>query len=717
MNIPGFVRSLGRLLPRSRPIHAPAVESSDGTPPDAAMADWFHLLLDALPYMVGFFDLQGRVLRMNVHAARLLGFGSADELLANTETSLDLVAPSDRERASMELPAFLQRGSMGPFEVELVRRDGTVFPAEIDAAVVRDPSGRAVGILGLARDITARQQTQTMLREYAERLSILAPTVAELANAATPETAYSMLARRLQDLTEALMVGVSTYDPATNTVTIRVISDWDRHQPLLERLIGGNPLNIPLPLTEDARQQVRTGRLHDVPGFHALMFQRIPEQVAKTVEQVLGIGQIHSIGLVKDEQILGLASILMPRGRAIIFPEIVETLVRQSTSQLLRQSAEQSLRESEERFRNLFHEIGDAFILLDAALCVVDYHDTPLGLLGFCREDVMGRALDASLPNLIRGEPTLMEDLQGVLQMGASRSYARLRYAMDEGAKPVVYLDLTAYAVRIGGRPHVALLCRDVSTRVSLEAELQQAQRQATFARMASGVAHDLGGLLAIIRASAEFVAGSLPEGSPEREQADHIQDAVERGDALRRQMLGISRTGSAPFEIIDLNHVIQDALGLLRALVGSGIHLEFRPDVRPIYLWGDQGHIVRILMNLADNARDAMPQGGSIIIETRAEQLEAERAQAWDMEAGTCALLTVRDTGAGMSQETLRRIFEPFFSTKTREQHTGLGLILVADIVKQHKGRIDVQSAPGVGTSFALYFPAIDVSDVDLEQ
>ena len=717
MDLSSFVRKMGRLFTRSHPTTTLDGASAATDDASSAIGLWFRRLVEAVPDTLAYSDLQGNLLMVNTHAARLHGYDSPAEMIAEAKTILGLVAPSDRARAGALVAAFLRQGSMEPSEFEFVRRDGSTFPAEISAAVVRDQGGAPIGILGLARDISAHRQAQGELREYASKVSILAQTAAHLAGASSSEEAYAMLADRLRELTEALMVGVSTYDAATETITTRVISGLDRYRSLLEPLFGGSPEGAAYPLSNGARQQVQTGQLHDVPSFYDLMLGRVPEPVAKNIEQAMGIGRIYSIGLVKDEQILGLASILMPAGKALPYPEIVETLARQSTGRLLRQAAEQSVRESEERFRTLFQEIGDAFILLDAGLVVVDCHDSPQGLLNFCRERLIGQPLDIGLADLAAEEPALMEGLREVLGTGISHTYTRVRYAATGAGGAAVYLDLMAYAVRLGRQPHVALLCRDVSARVAMEAELARSRSQALPSHFIEALSHDGGKLLAVSRAGAELVSASLPPDSPEQEALKSILSAVEQGDLIRRQMVNMSRLEPMPFEILDLNHLVEQTVGLLRTLAGSGIRVEFHPAPQPIYLWGDEGSLLRTLLNLVDNARDAMPKGGSLTIETRSEVLGADRAREWQMEAGICAVLTVRDTGTGISRENLGRLFEPFFSTKPRKEHSGLGLSIIAEVANRHKGHIEVQSALGEGTSVAIYLPAIDASDLELDQ
>lgn len=713
MDIASIFRKLKGLLPGSGLASGPVRPLAGVALSEQEVAEWFHSLFDALPDTVGLMDVQGRLVMENASGARLYGYDSPEQMVAEAKSVLGLLAPSDRERNAAELAALLERGSMGPKEFEFVRRDGSTFPAEVTAAVIRDSDSQPVGILGLVRDTSRRRRAQEMLRAYADKIELLAQTAMQLTDPPSPADAYQLLADRLRQLSDALIVAVSTYDSRTGLGKVRVVSGADHYQAMVQRVLGGSPMGLTFPLSEEARRMVETGRLHDVPSLYALAFGLVPEDAATMVEEAIGVGQIHSIGLVKDKQILGLAGIIMPRGQSIPFPAIVETLARQSTGLLLRQLAEQSLRESEQRFRTLFQEIGDAFVLLDGELRVVDCHDTPQGLLQFCRERLVGQRLNECLPELARAEPALMDDLRQVLLTGASRTYTRVHYLSADAASPI-YLDLTAYAVRLGGQPHVALLCRDVSARVSLEAQLLQAQSHASYARIVSGLIHDVGGLLAVIRAAADLMADVARDDSLAQDAIGGIQSAVERLDDLRRRMVNLGRAETAPLEILDLNDAVREAMVLLHHLVEGNVRLEFLPAKQSILLWGDEARIVRVLVNLADNALDAMPDGGSLTIETRLGELDAERAKDWGMEAGLCALLMVRDTGTGISRDNLGRLFDPFFSTKARERHSGLGLSTVAEIVKEHKGHIEVQSVLGEGTTFTIYFPALDTSDLE---
>ena len=716
--ISSLVQRLRRLLPRPQPINTSHAASPDRNSPLLGTEGWFQRLVEAIPGTLAFSDLNGNLLMVNAHAVKLHGYSSSEQLISEAKTILGLVAPADRERALGQVAAFMQHGEMEPAEFYFVRRDGVTFPAEINATLVRDEDGQPLGILGLARDVTDRKRHQARWIEHTRRLSILGEAAAHISGAASPEDAYTRLATSLQDLTQALLVSVSTYDSTGRTISVRALSDVERYRSLLGLLPSDYSMqNNTYTLSDEAREFVRTGRLHLVPSLHALLLGRVPESMAQAAEQAAGIGRIYSVGLVRGERILGLASILMPQNKDIDFPGIVETLARQSTSLLLRQAAEQSLRESEERFRTLFQEIGDGFILLDDALRVVDCHDTPFGLLGFCTDQVIGQSLDRSFPALVREEPDLMDGLREVLCKGESRTYTRVRYAPAEAAGPVSHLDLMAYLVRLGGQPHVALLCRDVSSRVAMEAQLLLSQGQATLEHLLAGLSHDMGKLLAVARASAELVSAKLPLDSPEQEALASILGSVDQGDLLRRRMVSMSRAESVPFEIIDLHHVIQPLIGLFRTLVGSGVWLDFHPSAQSVFLWGDEGHILRALLNLVDNAHEAMPQGGTLAIETYLQPLEAERAQAWGIPAGFYALLRVRDTGIGVSPDNLVRLFDPFFTTKPRQEHSGLGLSTVDAIVKAHKGHIDVQSALGEGTTFTIYLPAIDTSHLDPEQ
>ena len=249
----------------------------------------------------------------------------------------------------------------------------------------------------------------------------------------------------------------------------------------------------------------------------------------------------------------------------------------------------------------------------------------------------------------------------------------------------------------------------DISERVKLEHQMQAAQRMEAVGRLAGGVAHDFNNILTIIQSYAGFLRASVPEES--RGDADIILDVTKRASKLTNQLLAFSRKQVQRLEVIDLNEAISAMGAMLPRLIGEDIALNTKlsENVHPVR--ADPTQIEQIVMNLAVNARDAMPNGGRLTIETLNADLDGEYPvhREVKMPPGRYVMLAVNDSGLGMDAETQRHIFEPFFSTKSRDRGTGLGLSTVYGIVKQSGGFIWVYSEPGRGTVFKIYLPAVD--------
>jgi PAS domain S-box-containing protein len=269
--------------------------------------------------------------------------------------------------------------------------------------------------------------------------------------------------------------------------------------------------------------------------------------------------------------------------------------------------------------------------------------------------------------------------------------------------------------VHLRGRPVLAkngqleiveAVVEDITERKRLEHQLLQAQKMETVGQLAGGIAHDFNNLLTAILGYGDLLLDEMQPGDPRREDLGEIRRAAERAAALTRQLLAFSRQQILRPIAMDLNAVISGLALMIRRLIGEHIHVALRlePDLKPIL--ADPGQIEQVIVNLAVNARDAMPGGGSIIFETQATLVNDLDARLMDLRPGRYALLGVTDSGVGMTPEVLAHIFEPFFTTKDAGKGTGLGLATVYGIVKQSNGHVAVVSTPGEGTTFSLYFP-----------
>jgi signal transduction histidine kinase len=226
-----------------------------------------------------------------------------------------------------------------------------------------------------------------------------------------------------------------------------------------------------------------------------------------------------------------------------------------------------------------------------------------------------------------------------------------------------------------------------------------------TVGRLASGVVHDFNNLLTVLTGYGELLLGALPGIHPARQYAEEILRAVERGASVTRQLLSFSRKQAPQAVVLDLNEVVLRAGQLLRPLIGEHVELRHELSARPCPVEADAGQLEQVIVNLAVNARDAMPGGGRLTLRT-ANGPAAAPAGNGDAPAGGWVLLAVSDTGMGMDEPTRARIFEPFFTTKEPGKGTGLGLATVQGIVAQSGGRIVVHSDPGRGTTFNVYLP-----------
>jgi len=306
------------------------------------------------------------------------------------------------------------------------------------------------------------------------------------------------------------------------------------------------------------------------------------------------------------------------------------------------------------------------------------------------------------------------EDLEIVQQALASLAYqaeaqATLRYRHADGSWR--WIETRWHRIRQYGGASVLVVGRDVTEERRLETRLRQIQKLNSIGRLAAGVAHDFHNVMTAINGYAALALLALPLTSDIRADLEEIQRATARANSLTDQLLGFARRAITPPRLIDLNELIADLARLLRRLIGEDIELLIVPTADHPLVQADPGQIEQVLMNLAVNARDAMPFGGQLIIETCCVSLDkAPGRPGAEAGSGRYVVLTVRDTGIGMELQTQTRIFEPFFTTKPIGSGTGLGLAICDEIIQLHGGWMSVQSEPGEGATFSIYLPqAVD--------
>jgi PAS domain S-box-containing protein len=320
-------------------------------------------------------------------------------------------------------------------------------------------------------------------------------------------------------------------------------------------------------------------------------------------------------------------------------------------------------------------------------------------LTGYAREEL--RVLD---PAWIVSQEYLdvVADVIGQGRAALPRGFRAEMMQRNGGRVPV---EVQARVITEGSRVlGVTTIVRDMSERDRLEGELRQAQKMEAVGRLATGIAHDFNNLITVLLGYSDELIEQLPAQSEWRRAAVEIRRAAERASGLTQQLLAFSRRQASVEQIIDINLTVANMEDLLRRLLGPDVKLEFSLEPSLGHIHADPAQIGQVVMNLAVNARDAMPKGGTLSVETANVDLGDEHL---DVIPGPHVLLAVRDTGVGMSPEVRKQLFEPFFTTKGG-QGTGIGLSMVQAIVRQSSGHVTVESEEGQGTVFRLYFPRV---------
>jgi two-component system, cell cycle sensor histidine kinase and response regulator CckA len=359
-----------------------------------------------------------------------------------------------------------------------------------------------------------------------------------------------------------------------------------------------------------------------------------------------------------------------------------------------RRRAEAGRHESEERLRQIFEHVSDALFIADDAGNIHDANPAACELTGMSLEALRDVKLGSVLPEIAQLE----------IKEGHARQLPAAPAQTPSSAHRSRVLDIEAAAFAPGVLVYTV---RDLTNQTRLEEQLAQSQKMDAIGQLAGGIAHDFNNLLTVIMSYGSLLLSDLDEGDPRRDDAQEIANAASRASGLTHQLLAFSRKQILEPRLMSVNDVVNGVEKLLRRLIGEDIELATTLESDLYSINADPGQLEQVLINLAVNSRDAMPDGGRLHITTANTFLSAEHGgRQLSASPGQYIMLAVSDTGMGMSREVQRRMFEPFFTTKGQGKGTGLGLATVYGIIKQSGGDVWIYSEPGKGTTFKVYFP-----------
>lgn len=399
-------------------------------------------------------------------------------------------------------------------------------------------------------------------------------------------------------------------------------------------------------------------------------------------------------------------SVVLSAIRDISDRQRIERELRRVSEEMHRQTAEQ-LGEYRARLASIIDSSDDAIIAKTLDGTVTAWNRGAERIYGYTAEEMIGKNISTLVP---ADRPDEISGILAKVSRGESTEHYESVRVTKDGRRLNVSITVSPLRDTSGEIIGASAIARDITAQRRVEDQLRQSQKLEAVGRLAGGVAHDFNNVLGIINACAEFLRDRIDAGSESATYIENIRKATERGAALTRQLLAFSRRQVVKPVLLDVNERLKEIIKLLRPLMGDDVEIVVTQRAQSAVIEADPGQLDQIVLNLAVNARDAMPRGGKFVLETDVVEFDqhfADRHQP--LAPGKYVMLAVSDTGVGMDQSTLSRIFEPFFTTKEQGKGTGLGLATVYGIAQQAGGHIWVYSEPGHGTTFKLYLPSAE--------
>jgi len=447
---------------------------------------------------------------------------------------------------------------------------------------------------------------------------------------------------------------------------------------------------------------------YSLPGFDGFTALKIARQRSPRIPFIIVSGTLGEETAIDSLQ-AGATDYVLKHRLERLAPAARRAL-NEAEERLRRNQAEEALQNEQQFLRAILDRVEAGIVACDSAGVVTLFNRAARSMHGLSEKSGMPdrwpQDNDLYQPD---GKTLLKHDespLQRALQGEAVRN-AELLIIPKSGPSRTVLTSGQPIVDAQGRKRGAVIALQDITERKLLESQLRQAQKMEAIGLLAGGVAHDFNNLLNVILGYSEMVLTDLPTDNPHRPRIEQVRKAGERAASLTRQLLAFSRKQVLQPRVLDLNTLLVEMEKMLRRLIAEDIEFTIRAQPGALRIKADPGQVEQVAMNLVVNARDAMPQGGRLTIETGSVELDERFARDHPgARPGAYVRLAISDTGCGMTSEIQARIFEPFFTTKEAGKGTGMGLATVYGIIKQSGGYIDVQSEPGHGTTFTVYLP-----------
>jgi len=646
-------------------------------------------IIENAPEAISIVDQELRILRINGEFTRLFGFTAAEA--AGKRLDL-LIVPPDRYAETAWITEAIKTQNKLSLETRRQRKDGSLVEVLLSTSPVT-VNGKRVGSYASYRDITEQKRAE-------ELNAALYAIAARSQSAEDLQQFFAGLHNIVGQLMNARNFYISLYDPQSQLLSFPYFVDEEDSTPapkplgrgLTEYVLrSGEPLLATPPVFEEL---VRRGEV-ELIGAPSVDWLGVP---LKSGTACIGALVVQSY----DEN-----TRFGERDR-----EILKFVSQQLAAVIEHKRYEEALRRSEARSRSLI--LSAAFGICRCTLGgrFLDVNPALITMLGHGSvEDLL--KLDARRDVFVH--PQELDRLAEDYGRTGSLKGVEVQWKRKDGRVIIVRLSGSAASSADEPEEVLELIAEDITDRRQLEEQLRQSQKMDAVGRLAGGVAHDFNNLLMVINGYTEVLLEQLEPGSAMHRKVQSIQQAADRAATLTRQLLAFSRKQLLELKVVDVNTVVGDMERLLRPLIGENIELVTRLSTETGHTRADAGQLEQVIMNLVVNAKDAMPEGGKLTLQSSDVTVRSDFSEHRFIQPGRYAVISVADTGHGMDKETQSRIFEPFFTTKEKGKGTGLGLSTVYGIVKQSNGYVFPESEPGTGTTFYVYLPRVEDSAEEL--